>query len=67
MEEVKLPDDQENVNPPSGMVLIAEDDKDYRSLLSNEDVKDVQLRRIGRGLKKLARGIWHVVSLKWLR
>lgn len=29
-----MPDDQENVNPPSGMVLIAEDDKDYRSLLS---------------------------------
>jgi ubiquinone biosynthesis protein len=40
---------------------------DYRSMLSNEDVKDVQLRRIGRGLKKLARGIWHVIGFGWLR
>jgi predicted unusual protein kinase regulating ubiquinone biosynthesis (AarF/ABC1/UbiB family) len=40
---------------------------DYRSMLSNEDVKDVQLRRIGRGLTKLAKGIWYVIGFKWLR
>jgi ubiquinone biosynthesis protein len=38
----------------------------YRSMLSNEDVKDVQFQRIGHGLKKLARGIWYVVSFRWL-
>jgi ubiquinone biosynthesis protein len=40
---------------------------DYRSMLSNEDVKDVEFRKIGNGLKKVARGIWHVISFKWLR
>jgi ubiquinone biosynthesis protein len=39
---------------------------DYRSMLSNEDVKDVELRRVGHGLKKLARGIWYVISFKWM-
>lgn len=40
---------------------------EYRSMLSNEDVKDVEFRKIGGGLKKLARGIWHVISFRWLR
>jgi ubiquinone biosynthesis protein len=38
----------------------------YRSMLSNEDVKDVELRRVGHGLKKVAKGIWYVISFKWL-
>jgi ubiquinone biosynthesis protein len=38
----------------------------YRSMLSNEDVKDVQFQRIGHGLKKLAKGIWYVIGFKWL-
>jgi ubiquinone biosynthesis protein len=40
---------------------------DYRSMLSNEDVKDVELRRVGHGLKKVVKGIWYVVGFKWLR
>ena len=39
----------------------------YHSMLSNEDVKDVQFRKIGNGFKKLAKGIWYVIGFKWLR
>jgi ubiquinone biosynthesis protein len=39
---------------------------DYRSLMSNEDVKDVQLRRTGRFFKKVGKGIWIGVSFQWL-
>jgi len=31
---------------------------DYRSLLSNEDVKDIQVKRVGRALKAVGKGIW---------
>jgi ubiquinone biosynthesis protein len=39
----------------------------YRSMLSNEDVKDVQVKRCGAGFKKLGKGIWYGISFKWLR
>jgi ubiquinone biosynthesis protein len=39
----------------------------YRSMLSNEDVKDVQIRKCGRGFKALGKGIWYGISFKWLR
>lgn len=34
----------------------------YRSLLSNEDVKDIQMKRAGSGLRKGLRGFWRGVS-----
>ena len=34
----------------------------YKTLMSNEDVKDVQAQRIGRGFKKIGKGIWAVIS-----
>lgn len=39
----------------------------YRSMLSNEDVKDVQMRKCGRGFKAFGKGIWYGISFKWLR
>ncbi len=39
---------------------------EYRSLLSNEDVKDVQVKRTGRLLKKVGKGIWTAISFQWL-
>lgn len=39
---------------------------EYRSLMSNEDVKDVQVRRTGRFFKKVGNGIWTAVSFQWL-
>ncbi len=39
---------------------------EYRSLLSNEDVKDVQVKRTGRFFKKVGKGIWSCVTLQWL-
>jgi ubiquinone biosynthesis protein len=39
---------------------------EYRSLLSNEDVKDVQLKRTGRFFKKVGKGIWTGISFQWL-
>jgi ubiquinone biosynthesis protein len=39
----------------------------YRSMLSNEDVKDVQFKRCGAGFKKIGKGIWYGISFKWLR
>jgi ubiquinone biosynthesis protein len=39
---------------------------DYRTLLSNEDVKDVQLKRTGQLCKKVGKGIWMGVTFQWL-
>jgi ubiquinone biosynthesis protein len=39
---------------------------EYRSLLSNEDVKDVQMKRTGRFFKKVGKGIWTGISFQWL-
>jgi ubiquinone biosynthesis protein len=39
---------------------------EYKSLLSNEDVKDVQVKRTGRFFKKVGKGIWEGVTLQWL-
>ena len=39
---------------------------EYRSLLSNEDVKDVQVKRTGRFFKKVGKGIWAGISFQWL-
>jgi ubiquinone biosynthesis protein len=38
----------------------------YRSMMSNEDVKDVQFHRIGNGFKAVGKGIWIAVSFQWL-
>jgi ubiquinone biosynthesis protein len=35
---------------------------DYRSMMSNEDVKDVQLQRTGATFKKIGKGIWAGIS-----
>lgn len=34
----------------------------YRSMLSNEDVRDVQFARIGRGFKKVGKAIWSFLT-----
>jgi ubiquinone biosynthesis protein len=39
---------------------------EYKSLLSNEDVKDVQVKRTGRFFKKVGKGIWEGITLQWL-
>lgn len=39
---------------------------EYASLLSNEDVKDVQVKRTGRFFKKVGKGIWTGISFQWL-
>lgn len=39
---------------------------DYRSMMSNEDVKDVQFKRIGGAFKAIGKGIWTAVSFQWL-
>ncbi len=39
---------------------------DYRSLMSNEDVKDVGVKKTGRFFKKIGKGIWTAVSFQWL-
>jgi ubiquinone biosynthesis protein len=39
---------------------------EYRSLLSNEDVKDVQVKRTGRFFKTVGKGIWTGISFQWL-
>jgi hypothetical protein len=39
---------------------------DYRSLLSNEDVKDVQVKRTGRFFKTVGKGIWKGITFQWL-
>ncbi len=39
---------------------------EYPSLLSNEDVKDVQVKRTGRFFKKVGKGIWNGISFQWL-
>ena len=35
----------------------------YTSMMSNEDVKDVQFQKIGRGFKAAGRGIWYGITL----
>jgi ubiquinone biosynthesis protein len=35
---------------------------DYRSMMSNEDVKDIQLQRTGAAFKKIGKGIWAGIS-----
>jgi ubiquinone biosynthesis protein len=39
---------------------------DYRSFMSNEDVKDVQVKRTGRFFQKVGKGIWMGISFQWL-
>jgi ubiquinone biosynthesis protein len=39
---------------------------EYESLLSNEDVKDVQVKRTGRFFKTVGKGIWDGITLQWL-
>lgn len=39
---------------------------EYRSLMSNEDVKDVGVKKTGRFFKKVGKGIWTAVSFQWL-
>ncbi len=39
---------------------------EYRSLLSNEDVKDVQVKRTGRCFKQVGKAIWIGISFQWL-
>ncbi len=38
----------------------------YKSMMSNEDVKDVQFQKIGRGFKAIGRGIWKGITFQWL-
>ncbi len=38
----------------------------YRSMMSNEDVKDVQFKRMGGAFKAMGKGIWTAVSFQWL-
>ena len=38
----------------------------YTSMMSNEDVKDIQFQKIGRGFKKLGKGIWKGITFQWL-
>lgn len=39
----------------------------YTSMMSNEDVKDVQFQKIGRGFKAIGRGIWNGITFQWIR
>ena len=39
---------------------------DYPSMMSNEDVKDVQFQKIGRGFKAFGKAIWKGVTFRWL-
>jgi ubiquinone biosynthesis protein len=39
---------------------------EYQSLMSNEDVRDVQCRRTGQFFKKVGKAIWTGVSFQWL-
>ena len=39
---------------------------DYTSMMSNEDVKDIQFQKIRRGFKKIGRGIWKAITFRWL-
>ena len=38
----------------------------YTSMMSNEDVKDIQAQKIGRGFKKRGKGIWKGITFQWL-
>ena len=39
---------------------------DYPSMMSNEDVKDVQCQKIRRGFKAFGKAIWKGVTFQWL-
>ena len=39
---------------------------DYPSMMSNEDVKDVQFQKIGRGFKSFGKAIWKGITFQWL-
>lgn len=39
----------------------------YRSMMSNEDVKDVQFQKVGRGFKAFGGAVWKGVTFQWLR
>ena len=39
---------------------------DYPSMMSNEDVKDVQFQKIGRCFKAFGKAIWKGVTFQWL-
>ena len=39
---------------------------DYPSMMSNEDVKDVQCQKIGRGFKAFGKATWKGVTFQWL-
>jgi ubiquinone biosynthesis protein len=39
---------------------------DYRSLMSNEDVKDVQVQQVVGAFAAVGKGLWRAVSLRWL-
>ena len=38
----------------------------YSSMMSNEDVKDIQAQRAGSGFKKVGKGIWYGITFQWL-
>ena len=38
----------------------------YTSMMSNEDVKDIQFQKIWRGFKKVGKGIWKGITFQWL-
>ena len=38
----------------------------YTSMMSNEDVKDIQAQKAGRGFKKVGKGIWYGITFQWL-
>jgi ubiquinone biosynthesis protein len=42
------------------------DSDDYRSLLSNDDVADVQAKRTGRLFKTIGKAIWYGITFQWL-
>ncbi len=39
----------------------------YASMMSNEDVKDVQFQKIGHGFKVFGKAIWSGITFGWLR
>ena len=38
----------------------------YTSMMSNEDVKDIQCQKIWRGFKKVGKDIWKGITFQWL-
>ena len=39
---------------------------DYTSMMSNEDVRDIQFQKIRRGFKRVGKGIWKAITFQWL-